>query len=506
MANLEEKRDLCEDLEVIEDAIAKRLQRNPELYYNYLEKLSSFEKHSLEVPSSIDIKNNRVYKSKKAKRSKKQIVAQQHEIRLFIEDYTNKQKGLNMLMKRKDTTQISSDIGDFITSITENKSHVKSSLKDKIDYYSMFSASTTQKSILSKRAADLDINQTFTRDEQFGECMDLERFHNVWLSVVKDDSYSLLDFFRVIESFLDTKSYLKSPHMDRKNQRYQEFIKTISGYVESFFFKKFCLIDKEYVNARLQQDFILYLDNPLNNQNGFFCVACNKSFKTKSVFDNHLPGKQHKRNVDKRRNSLISEYKLYRFLNLLRTEFNNTKEFTERKISFTANERREELERLNNEYNAPVYGSEEQEEGDEEHDEYASKNGNRSILDGLFNMPLGPDGVPMPFWLYKLQGLDVSYYCEICSNREFKGRRAFERHFNEKTHQYHLRCLGITPSPTFVGITAITEAQTLWDHIQSTQKKKAPSGKIDMDIEVEDADGNVLTRKVYDDLKRQGLL
>lgn len=82
-------------------------------------------------------------------------------------------------------------------------------------------------------------------------------------------------------------------------------------------------------------------------------------------------------------------------------------------------------------------------------------------------MPLGPDGLPMPYWLYKLHGLDREYPCEICANRIYNGRRTFERHFNEETHLYHLRCLGIEPSSVFKGITKIAEAQRLWKNTQS---------------------------------------
>lgn len=45
------------------------------------------------------------------------------------------------------------------------------------------------------------------------------------------------------------------------------------------------------------------------------------------------------------------------------------------------------------------------------------------------NLPLGYDGKPIPYWLYKLHGLSVEYKCEICGNYSYWGRRAFDRHF-----------------------------------------------------------------------------
>ncbi len=36
---------------------------------------------------------------------------------------------------------------------------------------------------------------------------------------------------------------------------------------------------------------------------------------------------------------------------------------------------------------------------------------------------------PIPYWLYKLHGLNISYTCEICGNYTYRGPKAFQRHF-----------------------------------------------------------------------------
>ena len=36
---------------------------------------------------------------------------------------------------------------------------------------------------------------------------------------------------------------------------------------------------------------------------------------------------------------------------------------------------------------------------------------------------------PIPYWLYKLHGLNLTYNCEICGNHPYKGPKAFQRHF-----------------------------------------------------------------------------
>lgn len=45
------------------------------------------------------------------------------------------------------------------------------------------------------------------------------------------------------------------------------------------------------------------------------------------------------------------------------------------------------------------------------------------------NLPMGFDGKPIPYWLYKLHGLGVEFKCEICGGASYWGRRAFEKHF-----------------------------------------------------------------------------
>ena len=46
------------------------------------------------------------------------------------------------------------------------------------------------------------------------------------------------------------------------------------------------------------------------------------------------------------------------------------------------------------------------------------------------NLPIGWDGKPIPYWLYKLHGLNLTYNCEICGNAIYKGPKNFQRHFS----------------------------------------------------------------------------
>ncbi|VDO40354.1 unnamed protein product [Onchocerca flexuosa] len=120
------------------------------------------------------------------------------------------------------------------------------------------------------------------------------------------------------------------------------------------------------------------------------------------------------------------------------------------------------------------------------------------------NLPLGWDGKPIPYWLYKLHGLNISFPCEICGNQVYKGPKAFQRHFNEWRHSHGMRCLGIPNTAHFANITKISDAVELWGKIR--RQKESLKWNPEHDEEFEDSAGNVVNKRTFEDLKRQGLL
>lgn len=113
-------------------------------------------------------------------------------------------------------------------------------------------------------------------------------------------------------------------------------------------------------------------------------------------------------------------------------------------------------------------------------------------------LPMGWDGKPIPYWMYKLHGLNHEYKCEICGNASYWGRRQFEKHFMESKHVAGMKALGIPNTRQFFEITSITEAVNLWKSIQNKKKEDVE--------EFEDADGNIYDKKLFTDLQKQGML
>lgn len=153
---------------------------------------------------------------------------------------------------------------------------------------------------------------------------------------------------------------------------------------------------------------------------------------------------------------------------------------------------------------ALTYEEMEQEREEEETQVDSESDDDDQQIYNPLKLPMGWDGKPIPYWLYKLHGLGQEFKCEICGNYSYWGRRAFERHFKEWRHQHGMRCLGIPNTKNFNEITTIEEAQILWKKIQERQGQN--KWRPELEEEYEDKEGNIYNKKTYTDLQRQGLI
>lgn len=174
---------------------------------------------------------------------------------------------------------------------------------------------------------------------------------------------------------------------------------------------------------------------------------------------------------------------------------NETKSNVERRFSLTAREREQELLEQSNTTPAPATGTADGVAEEEEEEE--------RIYNPL-KLPLGWDGKPIPYWLYKLHGLGVEYRCEICSDHVYMGRKNFDRHFQESRHAFGMRALGLPNTKHFHEITRIDDALSLAERLK--QEGRHEIFEQETMEELEDDEGNVYNRKTYDDLKKQGLI
>jgi len=246
--------------------------------------------------------------------------------------------------------------------------------------------------------------------------------------------------------------------------------------------------------------------------------VCQKQYSKQTVYDAHLTSKKHikaaakptdnetvphvpavnqlnKPSINPRLlNSAKLTYLSTALLVTLVPVINDTKSNVERRFSLTAREREQELlDQAKPSAPPPVTANGPEEEEEEEERIY-----------NPLKLPLGWDGKPIPYWLYKLHGLGVEYRCEICSDHVYMGRKNFDRHFQESRHAFGMRALGLPNTKHFHEITRIEDALSLAEKLK--QEGRHEIFEQETMEELEDDEGNVYNRKTYEDLKKQGLI
>jgi splicing factor 3A subunit 3 len=189
-------------------------------------------------------------------------------------------------------------------------------------------------------------------------------------------------------------------------------------------------------------------------------------------------------------------------LDQLRPTLDGTRRRIERRTTQTENERDQEIDEEINGARVDAAAAQNKSNGDGDGSD--DEDDEDTPIYNPKNVPLGWDGKPIPYWLFKLHGLNHFYPCEICGNESYRGRRNFEKHFTDSRHAYGMRCLGIPNTKHFHGVTKIEDAQELWGRLRKVLEGSQFDG--DEEEEYEDSHGNVLNRAQFEDLARQGML
>ncbi|KAG5438782.1 hypothetical protein PCANB_002502 [Pneumocystis canis] len=462
-------------------------------------------------------------------------LSQEHDVAKFLNRIAEQSKKLLDIYTNKDKTQ---GANETLTSSGSEFEEFYRQLKEIKDFHRKYPNEKVEnfEELYKKRPEEeegecvyiiytggdligLEISKIFSGEESYGRFLDLNILHEQWLNLkgVKYISYTkYLDFY---DKFSSINSRIK-------NENYFKYLLNLESYLESFYKRINPLQDhdkiistidsdfeKEWNSGKLLESIVPTVNTGLIGEE-IFCDACNKIYSKKTVYDAHLTSKKHQKlekarkemnqgnevsnngfneiqkhpKIDLLKKHVLAkkEYFIQRFSTLLSAEREATKRNVVRKQTLTDRERQAELEAAENEETIIEETKEE---------------------DRIWNplkLPLGWDGKPIPYWLWKLHGLGVEYPCEICGNFIYMGRKAFDKHFMEWRHVHGLRCLGIQNSVLFKEITSIDDALALWEKLKSDKKNN--DRLLESTIEMEDDQGNVMSEKVYNDLKNQGLL
>jgi splicing factor 3A subunit 3 len=518
---LEMIRSKNEEIEHLDKALAKAIafkENNPKeriiadlLIKNLLASLQKRAKELLEIAEDRD-------------------GVKKEEIDVLAGNKNYMDSNLNLLNNKMSNTTKTADVWyNFYQKIKEIKVINKRDLSS-----SEINESSNYDKIFNNTIDEIMAKPLFNAEENRGKCVDMNDIYLQFLNlkkireakVIQSDDYlsylSNYDLFQLIPLYM------------KKNQKYKDYLMSLITYFKSFFQRSHPLVDSNEVQDTIDDGFqtewnegslsgwentIKRLKDGVFSQESqevtkvdpLFCIPCKKRFTNERVFEHHKTGKTHIKNLEKINSEPLDintmkekieyydfreeeecrelaylEYQILRYRDLLGDVFENTKNIIRKKQSMNY----EELE-------ADIVDEKDLEKIEEDEDD------EKPIFNPK-NVPIGWDGKPIPYWLYKLHGLGVEYKCEICGGASYWGRKAFERHFQEWRHTYGMKCLKIPNTLHFKEVTSIEDALRL--HQTLLENNKKISFKPEAEEEFEDAEGNVMSRKMYFDLKRQGLI
>uniref|UniRef100_A0A671SK52 Splicing factor 3A subunit 3 n=1 Tax=Sinocyclocheilus anshuiensis TaxID=1608454 RepID=A0A671SK52_9TELE len=345
----------------------------------------------------------------------------------------------------------------------------------------------------------------FTDEEGYGRYLDL---HDCYLKYINLKGVEKLEYV----TYLSTFDQLFDISKDRKNAEYKKYLEMLLEYLQEYTdrVKMQMKTSSALTHAGAHLDLSAFssweelaslgLDRLKSalmalglKCGGTLEERAQRLFSTKgkslealdpSLFAKNPKAKGPKKDSERNKESAFLEAQIYEYVEILGEQRQLTHENVQRKQARTGEERDEEDE--------------------EQPSESESEDEDNEIIYNPKNLPLGWDGKPIPYWLYKLHGLNINYNCEICGNYTYRGPKAFQRHFAEWRHAHGMRCLGIPNTAHFANVTQIEDAVSLWSKLKS--QKALERWQPDTEEEYEDSSGNVVNKKTYEDLKRQGLL
>lgn len=340
------------------------------------------------------------------------------------------------------------------------------------------------------------IDREFSGEELGGRFLDLYEPYEMFINLKGVKRMTYLDYISSFDHVLADPDVI--PTTTKRTDAYQNYVAQLRTYLDTFLHKTRPLDDVDSIAANANRRFEISWPNGkipgwtecehtlyparLPAQTGIWCDVCKKNYSKQTVYDAHLESARHKKLAvqgdatgssggESSHAGAVSELeqakRALRAKLLARDETlicafgatlvdvrDETRANVERKASLTEREREEEAEQI----------AAEQEEAlvtggmGYVHEEDETEQENPNYVYNPLKLPLGWDGKPIPFWLFKMQGLSVGYPCEICSGHVYHGRKNFERHFQESRHSFGMRALGLPNTVEFRDVTRIKDA------------------------------------------------
>eukprot|EP00124_Ichthyophonus_hoferi_P003861 Ihof_evm2s369 gene=Ihof_evmTU2s369 len=405
-------------------------------------------------------------------KGRKEIIYSEHRVRKLVEDIQEKSAKLYELYEDNDGSR-----KDMLKAITCGDDFTE--FYNRMDYYSRyFKMNPYQMVELPDVTYDNEpegyangkVLVSFTDEEGYGRFLDLQELHNQYQNLGDIEKLSYLQYLNTFDRFENIPAHKKT------HQTYKSYLGNLLTYLKDIYTRAMPLEDlemelvkagdvfeKEWEEGTLpgwehaaEED-----DSPAN----MFCIACQHQFAKATVFKAHLTGKKHlkaierlkasggtenlnireekKKHDDVERSKKMAiakmEVEIAYLADLLEEQRKQTHTNVERKQARTTTELEDD--------DVDDVILEEEDDDDDEKAPYNPK-----------NLPMGWDGKPIPYWLYKLHGLNITYTCEICAGAQYKGPKMFQKHFQEGKHAFGMKQLGIPNTIHFQNVTSKEDA------------------------------------------------
>jgi len=328
------------------------------------------------------------------------------------------------------------------------------------------------------------------------------------------DEVDYITYLKQFDRFHEIPRYLKY-----NEPEYLCYIEELCHYLTDFFKRQNPLSNHGQILQQFQDDFNNRMSSKSipdwqqhTHQDTLYSFPTNRLFSTEGTFAAHKKTTKYAKAVADLQEKNLSEQKkliqdseaydrrlamteclIQRYREVLAETVDRTIEHLQKKQSRSYKELQEEMVQSEEEFEETIEAEGSEVESEDEKPVY-----------NPLNLPLGWDSKPIPYWLYKLHGLGTEYKCEICGNYSYWGRRAFERHFQEWRHAFGMRCLKIPNTVHFKEVTKIEDAICLYEKLK--KEAEVQTFRPDQEVECEDNEGNVMSARAYEDLRRQGLL
>lgn len=375
--------------------------------------------------------------------------------------------------------------------------------------------------LLNRFYSDEDVDIPFSLEESYGLHVDLNEKHQKYINL--KGASQQVDYVEYLQKF-----YKFEDNIVKTETAYKEYLKEVLEYLVSFFVRSKPLFDTEtplneskkrfseqweaksftpigcttlssntqgsqmemdddesppIFNNGADQLLPWVIESNLNNS--LYCGFCRKTFSKDTVFKAHINSSKHmnvkQRYQDNIREVFLIETQINELASMLSDVLEDTKEFLQNKQARRYDEGASDL----------GIDMQNGDEDDTDKDEVKLMK---------LHYPVGWDGQPIPYWLYKLYGLGQEFKCEICGNTSYWGRRAFEKHFTELRHAHGMKCLGLENTKEFFEITKINDVKELAKKLEKLKNEnKWVSSTME---EFEDPEGYVVDKETYDLLSK----